>query len=166
MPDAKKKRKKDSFVVRLKRRGREFKSLGQILANEPMRFADALLHVFRRSFRTVWDARGGGLYACGYVLTFIWLEFKMLVSDILSAESISGFFGEQIFEIFFRYLGESLQNMISAFMWPAFVIQISPPWGVGILVAMFMAFPRWIKQPLEHWLFHDDELPSNAETNE
>ncbi len=166
MTDAKKKNKKDSFAVRMKRRGREFMSLGRILVNEPKRFPRALLNVIRRSFRTVWDARGGGLYACGYVLTFIWLEIRMLVDDILSAESISAFFGEQIFEIFFRYLGESLQNMIAAFMWPVFVIQISPPWSVGILVAMFVAFPRWIKQPLEAWLFHDDELPSSANTNE
>ena len=90
---------------------------------------------------------------------------SLFVDDILAAESISGFFGEQIFEIFFRYLGESLRNMIAAFMWPVFVIQISPPWGLGILVAMFVAFPRWIKQPLEHWLFHDDDLASSVEAN-
>jgi hypothetical protein len=51
-------------------------------------------------------------------------------------------------------------------MWPVFIIQISPPWGLGILVGMFMAFPRWIKQPLEHWLFHDDDLASNVEAND
>ena len=164
MTDAKKKnkKKKDSFAVRMKRRGREFKSLGQTLANEPKRFPRALLNVLRRSFRTVWDARGGGLYACGYVLTFLWLEIRMLADDILSAESIGGFFGEQIFEIFFRYFSESLQNMIAAFMWPVFVIQISPPWSVGILVAMFVAFPRWIKQPLEAWLFHDDDAEQSS----
>ncbi|MCH8070345.1 MAG: hypothetical protein IIA09_00235 [Proteobacteria bacterium] len=168
MSDAKKKnkKKKDSFAVRMKRRGREFMSLGRILVNEPKRFPRALLNVLRRSFRTVWDARGGGLYACGYVLTFLWLEIRMLVDDILSAESISGFFGEQLFEILFRYLGESLQNMIAAFMWPVFVIQISPPWGLGILVTMFVVFPRWIKQPLEHWLFQGDQLPSSANTDE
>jgi hypothetical protein len=166
MPDAKRKPKKDSFVVRMKRRGREFMSLGQILANEPKKFPRALLHVIRRSFRTVWDARGGGLYACGYVLTFIWLEISMFVSDILSAESISGFFGEQIFELLFRYVGESLQNMIAAFMWPLFVIRISPPWGLGAFVIISLVFGRWIKQPLEHWLFHDDALPSPAASNE
>jgi len=47
--------------------------------------------------------------------------------------------------------------MISAFMWPVYIIEIEAPWGVGILVAMFIAFPRWIKPPLENWLFHDDE---------
>ncbi len=144
----------------MKRRGREFMNLGQILAHEPRNFPGALLNTFRRSFRTVWDARGGGLYACGYVLTFIWLEIKMLAEDILSAESIGEFFGEQIFEIFFRYLGESFRNMISAFMWPVYIIEISPPWGVGIFVVMYLSFARWIKQPLERWLFHDEDLPS------
>ena len=158
MSDAKKKRKKDSFAVRMRRRGREFKSLGQILATEPRRFPRAL-NVFRRSFRTVWDARSGGLYACGYVLTFIWLELRMIVGDTLSAESISGFFSEQIFEMFFRFLGESLCSMINAFMWPVHIIEIAPPWGVGILVCMFVAFKQWIKERLETWLFHDDELP-------
>ena len=157
MSDAQKKPKKDSFVVRMTRRGREFKSLGQTLVNEPRAFPRALLNVVRRSLRTVWDARGGGFYACGYVLSFVWLEITMIVDDILSAESIRGFFGEQIFEIFFRFLGESLQNMISAFMWPVYVIQISPPWGVGAFVVMYLVFTRWFKEPLEQWLFHDEE---------
>ena len=160
MSDKKKKRKKDPFGVRMRRRGREFKSLGQILATEPRRFPHALLIVFRRSFRTVWDARGGGLYACGYVLTFFWLELRMIVGEILSAESISGFFGEQIFEMLFRFLGESFRNMISAFLWPVHIIEIAPLWGIGILVCMFVAFKQWIKQPLENWLFQDAELPT------
>ena len=166
MPDAKKKKKKDSFAVRMKRRGREFKSLGQTLANEPKAFPGALLKVLRRSLRTVWDARGGGLYACGYVLTFLWLEITMLVNEILSAESIGGFFGEQVFELFFKFFGESLRNMISAFMWPIYVIEVSPPWGLGAFVIMYLVFGRWIKQPLEKWLFHDNELPQKADINQ
>jgi hypothetical protein len=90
----------------------------------------------------------------------------MFVDDIVTAESIGDFFGEQIFEIFFRYLGESFRNMIVAFMWPVEIIQISPPWGIGILVGMFMVFGRWVKEPLANWLFHDDELPPLRKWNE
>jgi hypothetical protein len=166
MPDAKKKKsKKDSFVVRMKRRGREFANLGKVLANEPKAFPGELLKLVRRSFRTVWDARGGGLYACGYVLTFIWLEVTMFVGDILGAESIGALFGEQIFEMLFRFLGESLQNMIQAFMWPVFVIQISDKWGIAILVVMYLVFNKLIKARLERWLFHDDEPASEVETS-
>jgi hypothetical protein len=84
----------------------------------------------------------------------------MFVNDILSAESIGGFFGEEIFEMFFRFLGESLQNMIRAFMWPVFVIELSPPWGLTGLIAMFVIFANFLKRPLEQWLFHDDESRS------
>jgi hypothetical protein len=157
MAKPKKKAKKDSFVVRLKRRGREFKSLGQTLVKEPRRFPRELLNVLRRSFRTVWDARGGGLYACGYVVTFIWLEIAMFVSDVLEAESVGAFFGAQIFEMFFRYLGESLQNMIAAFVWPVYVVTFAPPWGAVAFGVAYVAFDRMFKESIEAWLFHDDE---------
>ena len=157
---AEKKANKKPFLERMKNRGREFMSLGKVLVNTPRAFPRAFLDLLRRLFRTVWDARGGGLYACGYVLTFIWLEFMMIVDDIIGAESIGNFFGEQIFEIFFRYFGESLRNMISAFMWPVHVIEISPPWGLAGLVVMFVVFTNFLKSPLEQWLFHDDESRS------
>ena len=165
MPDAKKKPKKDSFVVRMKRRGREFVGLGKVLAKEPKAFPGEVLQLTRRSFRTVWDARGGGLYACGYVITFVWLEVTMFVDDVLAAESVSGFFGDQLFEIFFRFLGESLQNMIQAFMWPVFVIQIYDKWGIGILAVMYLGFNRLLKKTIEQWLFRDDEPASEIDAN-
>ena len=89
----------------------------------------------------------------------------MFVGDILSAESIGALFGEQIFEMLFRFLGESLQNMIQAFMWPVFVIQISDKWGIAILVVMYLVFNKLIKARLERWLFHDDEPASEVETS-
>ena len=167
MSDAKtkKKPKKDSFFVRMKRRGREFLSLGKILANEPKEFPGELLKLIRRSFRTVWDARGGGLYACGYVLTFIWLEVTTFIDDILGAESIGALFGEQIFEMLFRFLGESLQNMIQAFMWPVFVIESFDKWGIGILAVMYLVFNKLVKARLERWLFHDAVPASGVKTN-
>ncbi len=157
MPDAKKKRKKDSFVVRMKRRGREVKSLGQTLLNEPKRFPRALLNVIRRSLRTVWDARGGGMYACGFVVTFVYLEVTTLVSEILSSNGVVEFFTEQLLEIVFRFVGESLGNMIQAFIWPVEIITYSPPWGIAILAAMYLLFTYLIKEPLAQWLFHDEE---------
>ena len=149
-------------MVRMKRRGREFMELGRILVSEPKRFPRALLNLFRRSFRTVWDARGGGLYACGYVLTFIWLEIKMFIDDVLSAEGIGDFFGGQIFEMLFRYLGESIRNMVAAFLWPLSFIEMSSRFGVAILVVLYFVFPRWIKPALERWLFDDDDGGNTA----
>ena len=139
------------------RRGREWATLGRLLINEPRAFPGALLDVVRRSVRTVWDARGGGYYAFGFVIDFVWLEINMIIDDIVEAESIADFFGEQIFELFFRYLGESFANMIKAFLWPVYVAQLSPPWGIAFLVGAYLVFARFIKKPLEQWLFDDDE---------
>lgn len=153
---AEKKANKPPFLTRLKNRGREFLGLGKILVNEPRAFPRAFTDFLRHSFRTVWDARGGGLYAIGYVLTFVWLEIRMFVDEVFSAESVGGFFGEQIFEMLFRFFGESIQNMVYAFIWPVWFIQYRSPWGLVILVVMFVVFSNFLKAPLERWLFHDD----------
>lgn len=149
----------------MKNRGREAMALGKVLADEPRAFPSALLKLIKRSLRTVWDARGGGLYACGFVITFVFLEIRMIFVDIFAAESVSGFFIEQGSELIFRYIGQSFQNTISAFMWPVYVIQIQSTWGVGILVGMFILFPRFIKGPLEKWLFHDTPESEPSDTS-
>jgi len=159
MSDKKSKPKKPSFFTRMANRGREFKNLGQLLVNEPRAFPGALLKVIRRSVRTIWDARGGGYYACGFVLTFIWLEITMIIEDIAEATGIADFFGEQLLEMLFRYLGESFVNTIKAFMWPVYIIQISPPWGIAVFVLMAVIFNKLLKEPVEKWLFHEDDQP-------
>lgn len=156
MADAKPKKKKRSFLSRMAERGREARKLGLILKDEPRSFPGEVLKLIRRLIRTVWDARGGGLYACGFVTTFVYLEIKMFFVDILEAESVGAFFAEQATEIVFKYLGESIQNTISAFMWPVYFIEIKPPWGIGILAGLYLVFPRFIKGPLERWLFDEE----------
>jgi hypothetical protein len=155
MSDAKPKLKKPSFIARMKNRGREAKALGQVLVNEPKAFPSALLRLLRRSLRTIWDARGGGLYACGFVVTFVFLEIRMFVLDIFTADSVSGFFSDQVSEMLFKYLGESIQNTVQAFIWPVHVIDIQPPWGIGALIVMYFVFPVLIKDSLEKWLFDE-----------
>lgn len=162
MAEKKKKPKKDSFTTRMKRRGREFRALGQTLAHEPRAFPGQMLQVIRRSIRTVWDARGGGFYACGYVITFVWLEIRMFVDDIVMAQSAGAYLGEQIFEIFFRYLGESLVNMIMAFIWPVFVLELSPQWGILALGVMYLVFAKLLKARIERWLFDDDAVHAGS----
>jgi len=148
----------------MKNRGREAKALGTVLANEPKLFPAALLRLIRRSLRTIWDARGGGLYACGFVITFVFLEIRMFVLDIFQAESVGDFFTSQVSEMLFKYLGQSIENTISAFMWPVYIIEINPAWGLGILAGLYFLFPMFVKAPLERWLF-DDAAEGPAETS-
>ena len=112
---------------------------------------------FRRWFAKVWKVRGGGLYAVGWAVTFAYLEVKTLLGEILEAEGVVEFFTSQLVEFLFRFIGDSLTNMISAFIWPVEIVQWRPPVGAIILGAAFMLFPVTIKPYITAWLFPDGE---------
>lgn len=70
--------------------------------------------------------RGGGLYAVGYALTFLYFEVTSILGDIAGASSVDDFFRNQVFEFVARFAGETMQNMVSAFMWPVYVVRLDP----------------------------------------
>ena len=110
----------------------------------------------KRAFRAVWSARGGGLYACGFVLTFLWLEITTFFSEVAAANSVGEFVSEQLFEFVIRFTVQSIQNTVSAFIWPVAIIQWSPAWGGLILGGMYFVFAKFVKHRLEGWLFDGD----------
>lgn len=81
----------------------------------------------------------------------------MLFGEIIAATGFVDFFTEQLLELPFRFLTESLSNLVAAFLWPLPLLQFSPPWGIAILAAIYLAFAKFIKKPLEQWLFQDEE---------
>ncbi len=141
----------------MKNRGRETVSLGRTLKDEPRAFPGQLLRVLKRSFHTVWNARGGGLYACGFVITFIWLEIRTVIAEFAAAEGIGAFLTGQLFEILIRVTVQSIQNTLMAFLWPLWLIERFELIGVAALVVLYFLFPRLIKEPLNRWLFNDGE---------
>lgn len=162
MADTKPKQKKPSFRERMAEHGRDAKHLGRTLKDEPKAFPREVGGIARRTLRRVWDARGGGLYACGFVVTFVYLETRMLVADIAEAESVGEFFTEQVTEMVFRYAGESIANTVQAFIWPVNVIKLHPTYGVIGLIAGFVLFDRFLKARVEKWLFGDEQKRSTT----
>jgi hypothetical protein len=156
------KKKRRSFREGIRSRVRGTVGLGKTLVNEPKSFPGELWLVLKRFLRTLWHARGGGLYACGYVVTFVWLEAKTVGGELIASESALAFVTEQFVETLFRLISDSFVNSILAFVWPAFVLQWSPLWGFALLATLYIAFPRYIKPPITRWLF-DDEPTSDPE---
>ncbi len=111
---------------------------------------------FRRWFRKLFEVRGGGLYALGYIATFVYLEVTTFASELVESTSASGFIGAQLFDFVFRFLSDSIANMIQAFLWPVRVIAIHPPYGIVALGLAFLAFDRLVKPPLKRWMFADE----------
>lgn len=142
----------------MKHRGRETVSLGRTLKDEPREFPGQLLRALKRSFHTVWNARGGGLYACGFVITFIWLEIRTVIAEFAEAEGIGAFLSEQLFEMLVRFTVQSIQNTVMAFLWPVWLIERFEFFGIAALAVLYFLFPRLIKEPLNRWLFDDGEV--------
>ena len=59
-----------------------------------------------------------------------------------------------------RFAGETIQNMVYAFMWPVYLVRLDPMWGGIILGLAFWLFPITLKKPIEAWLFRDEKESS------
>lgn len=147
---------KEPFRRRLTRPIREAAALADTLFRRPRDFPAETLSLIRRGFRRVWAARGGGLYACGFFVTFVLLEVRMLFDDISGAAGVGDFVVGQTVEWVFRFTVESIQNTVHAFLWPLHVIGFQPPWGIIGLGVAWLLFPAILKEPLEAWLFGSD----------
>lgn len=113
---------------------------------------------FRDWFRKVWKLRGGGLYACGFAITFVILEVQSLADDVLG---IGALFSGQAIDFVIDFFLDSLMNTMYSFMWPVYIVQLAPPWGAIGLGLAFFGFASFLKKPIEGWLFDggptDDE---------
>ena len=112
---------------------------------------------FRLWFAKVWSVRGGGLYAVGYALTFVYLEVRTVIVEFIEADSIGSFFSEQLIEFVLRFATDSLMNMIEALMWPVVFVQWRPPYGAISLGLAYMLFATFLKKPITDWLFPETE---------
>jgi len=112
---------------------------------------------FRLWFAKVWRLRGGGLYAVGWAATFVYLEVTTVLGEIAGAHGVVDFFTNQIIEFLFRFMSDSIANMIQAFMWPVFIVSWQAPIGAIALGAAFVVFPTYIKPHITTWLFPDGE---------
>ena len=109
---------------------------------------------FRDWFRKVWEVRGGGLYACGFALTFLYFEIGSLREDVAQ---IGGVFNGELISFLIDFIIDSFTNTIKAFAWPVYVVQAAPRFGAIALGLAFALFPKYIKPPLTRWLFPDGQ---------
>jgi hypothetical protein len=102
----------------------------------------------------VWDVRGGGLYACGFAVTFLWLEAGSFIEDF---KQIHLLFDGEVFDFIFNFIVDSLQNTLQAFIWPVNIVEMAPPFGAIGLGLAFWLFPIYAKKHIDDWLFDAEE---------
>ena len=130
--------------------------LGRTLVEEPRSFPHRLkLHLLKWA-RATWNARGGGFYACGFVVAFLYLELKLLVTELLTSAGAGDFIVQQFVQLILRFTVDSLVNTLLALIWPALVLSLSPIYGALGLAAGYFIFTRFLKERLSQRLFSGD----------
>ena len=111
---------------------------------------------FRQWFRKVWDARGGGLYAVGFAAAFLFFEISEIVfDDIPQFVAMNSVFSSELIGFGIQFIVDTMVNFVKAMMWPVYIVTLWPPAGAIVLCLAFWLFPKYLKGPIEHWLFHD-----------
>ena len=113
---------------------------------------------FRSWFRKVWEVRGGGLYAVGFALAFLFFEIReAIVEDIPQLVAMNNVLSSELIGFGIQFVIDTMINFVRALLWPAYIVALWPPAGAIALVAAFILFPRYLKKPVERWLFQDTD---------
>ena len=129
---------------------------GREAVEQPDRLPDKAHGWLRGWFRRAWDVRGGGLYAVGFAVAFLYLEILEIVfDDIPQFIALNNVFSSELIGFGVQVIVDTVVNFVRALMWPVYIAALWPPAGAIALVLAFVLFPRFLKKPIEHWLFHD-----------
>jgi hypothetical protein len=132
-----------------KKQGRFARHLGT--ARELRREPRSAVRMLRAALLRLWQARGGGFYGLGYVVTFIVLEVKLVTGEFLGSESFMQFVTHEMLQYVFRFGLLSLLNGVLALMWPIFVLAWLGAWGLAVLAGGYFAFERAGRPVVERW---------------
>lgn len=152
----KSKKNKQPLGFRIGQRLRAVGDIGRTAVREPRALPKQAHGIFRGWFRKVWNVRGGGLYAVGYAVCFLWFEANTLAREISQASGVGDFVSQQITEFITRFTADTIGNMVKSFIWPVYVVELHAMWGGIALGLAFWLFPIYLKPPIERWLFDDN----------
>ena len=160
--DSTKTEPKRPLGYRIGARLRTVKDVGRQAATDPKGIPKRTGGWFKRWLGKVWKVRGGGLYAVGYIVCFVYFEIQMFVGEVADSTGVVDFVRSQIGEFLFRFFTETLVNMVKSFIWPVYVVGINPPYGAIALGVAFWLFPIYLKKPIERWLFGEELIEDKS----
>ncbi len=115
---------------------------------------------FRKWARKIWELRGGGAYAMGFIVAFLYFELTdILFDDIPQLYAMNSIFSADLFGFVIEFIIDTLMNTLYAFIWPVFLLQWNGPIGIALVVAIFVLFPKFVQKPVENWLFEGEPPP-------
>ena len=92
-------------------------------------------------------------------MSFLYFEVREIVfDDIPGFIALNNVFSSELIGFGIEVLADTLINFVKALAWPAFVVVLWPPVGAIALGLAFVFFPRYLKAPIERWLFGEGEV--------
>ncbi len=71
---------------------------------------------------------------------------------------VGGLFSGGIINFALDFIIDSFKNTLGALMWPVEIVTFAPPWGAIGFGLAFVAFPKYLKKPIEGWLFDEESV--------
>lgn len=105
--------------------------------------------ILRGGLIQIWCARGGGFFGLGYLVSFVLMEVRLVVSEFESSAGAMDFITSQLLEYLFRLGIMSFVNMLLAFLWPFLLLEHLGGWGLLILPAAYLLFERLLRPGIE-----------------
>lgn len=105
--------------------------------------------LIRGALVDLWRARGGGLFGLGYVVTFVSLEVRLVVTEFAGSDSVLSFIESELLEYLLRLGIMSFVNVLLALLWPVLLLDRLGAWGLLLLPAAYFAFERWLRPEVE-----------------
>lgn len=111
----------------------------------------------RRWLARIWLTYGGGLYAVGYALTFLYLEAQSILEEVFDSSGVWDFVRSHLIEFLFRFAVDSIVNMVQAFVWFLPWLSYRTPLGLILLGIGFYVFDIYLREPVGRWLLKEDD---------
>lgn len=126
--------------------------IGKTAVERPRELPRHAEGMLRRWFRNVWAVRGGGLYAVGFAVTFLYLEIVEIITDDIPTLFTINILSSDLIDYVISFIVDTFMNFVSALIWPVPVASFAPPWGAVGLGIAFILFNRFLKEPVQRWL--------------
>ena len=97
------------------------------------------------------------MYAVGYAVTFFYLEARSILEELAESTGPIDFLTGHLIEFIFRFMGDSIMNMVQAVTWFLPVIGFKSPLGIILLGIGFYVFDIYLRDPVERWLLQEDQ---------
>ena len=94
-------------------------------------------------------------------MAFLFFEIReAVVEDIPQFVAMNSILSSELIGFGIQFLVDTMVNFVRALLWPMYVVMLWPPAGAIGLAVAFVLFPRYLKKPIERWLFQDTDTRS------